>query len=32
MVRYFLTEEVDDGDPELQLIASYGYKKRKNVG
>jgi HAMP domain-containing protein/signal transduction histidine kinase/CheY-like chemotaxis protein len=28
---FFLAEDVDEGDPELQLIASYGYKKRKNV-
>jgi len=28
---FFLTQEVDDADPELQLIASYGYKQRKRM-
>ena len=28
---FFLAEEVDDDEPELQLIASYGYKTRKKV-
>ncbi|HJX49224.1 MAG TPA: HAMP domain-containing protein [Gaiellaceae bacterium] len=28
---FFLAEEVEDAKPELQLIASYGYKQRKKV-
>jgi hypothetical protein len=28
---FFLAEEQEDADPELQLIASYGYKTRKKV-
>ncbi len=28
---FFLTEEVEDDEPVLQLIASYGYKTRKKV-
>ncbi len=28
---FFLTEEEQDEEPELQLIASYGYKTRKKV-
>ncbi len=28
---FFLTQEFEEGDPEFQLIASYGYKQRKKV-
>jgi HAMP domain-containing protein/signal transduction histidine kinase/DNA-binding response OmpR family regulator len=28
---FFLTESANGDDPELRLIASYGYKRRKNV-
>jgi HAMP domain-containing protein/signal transduction histidine kinase/CheY-like chemotaxis protein len=28
---FFLTEEQEDSEPELQLISSYGYKQRKSM-